>query len=132
MGQEISAGIWEETVDPTVSPGMNATTLPHELYNSAANTFVFRQPKTSGGDLAWKGRVVGDATTNSDPSFVGKTIQQAFYHNNRLGFLTQDNVSMSKSDDFFNFYFTSALTSTDADPIDINCSSIRPAVLHSY
>ena len=125
-------GSWEETKDPTVSDGMNATTLPHELFNSSANTFVFRQPKQADGStLAWNNRVVGDALTNSDPSFVGKTIQQAFYHNNRLGFLTEDNVSMSKSDDFFNFYFTSDLTSTDDDPIDINCSSIRPAVLHA-
>ena len=125
-------GNWEETVDPTVSTGMKAETLPHELFNSAANTFVFRQPKEEDGTtLAWKDRVVGDALTNSDPSFVGATIQQAFYHNNRLGFLTKDNVSMSKVNGFFNFYFTSALTATDADPIDINCSSIRPAVLHA-
>ena len=125
-------GNWEETVDPTVSAGMKAETLPHELFNSSANTFVFRQPKESDGTtLAWKDRVVGDTITNSDPSFVGATIQQAFYHNNRLGFLTKDNVSMSKVNGFFNFYFTSALTATDADPIDINCSSIRPAVLHA-
>ena len=125
-------GNWEETVDPTVSEGMKAETLPHELFNSSANTFVFRQPKEADGTtLAWKDRVVGDTLTNSDPSFVGATIQQAFYHNNRLGFLTKDNVSMSKVNGFFNFYFTSALTATDADPIDINCSSIRPAVLHA-
>ena len=124
-------GNWEETVDPTVSTGMNAATLPHELYNNDPNEFVFRQPQDANGDLAWKDRAVGDLTTNSDPSFVGSTIQQAFYHNNRLGFLTKDNVSMSKVNSFFNFYFTSALTATDSDPIDINCSSIRPAVLHA-
>ena len=129
---EDGKGNWEETVDPSVSTGMKAETLPHELFNSSENTFVFRQPKEADGTtLAWKDRVVGDTLTNSDPSFVGYTIQQAFYHNNRLGFLTKDNVSMSKVNGFFNFYFTSALTSTDADPIDINCSSIRPAVLHA-
>ena len=129
---ESGSGFWEETVDPNVSPGMDASTLPHELFNSAPNTFVFRQPKrVDQTTLAWKDRAVGDAVTNSHPSFVTKKIQQAFYHNNRLGFLTQDNVVMSKSDDFFNFYFTSALTSTDDDPIDINCSSVRPAVLHA-
>ena len=125
-------GSWEETKDPTVSEGLNATTLPHELFSSGLNTFVFRQPKESDQTtLAWKGRAVGDLLTNSDPSFVGETIQQAFYHNNRLGFLTKDNVSMSKVNSFFDFYYSSALTATDADPIDINCSSIRPAVLHA-
>ncbi len=118
------AGYWEETIDPTVSTGMNRATLPHELRNTALNTFTFQE-------AGWSDRAVGDTNTNSDPSFVGEKIQQVFYHNNRLGILTEANVVMSKTGDFFNFYFTSALTSTDADPIDINCSSIRPAVLHA-
>ena len=117
-------GYWQETVAPDVSTGMNKTTLPHELKNTAANTFKLEQG-------TWSDRAVGDATTNSDPSFVGSTIQQTFFHNNRFGVLTGDNVSMSRTSDFFNFYYTSALTSTDSDPIDINCSSIRPAVLHA-
>jgi len=125
-------GFWEETRDPLSSEGMDPTTLPHELFNNALNSFHFRQPKTEDQTtLAWKGRYVGDSLTNSDPSFVGATIQKAFYHNSRLGFLTKDNVSMSRSNDFFNFYYTSALTSTDSDPIDINCSSIRPTSLNS-
>ena len=65
------------------------------------------------------------------PTFVDNTIQQAFFHNNRLGFLTSDNVSMSQTGEFFNFYHISALAQTDADPLDINCSSIKPAVLHA-
>ena len=36
-------GNWEETVDPTVSAGMNASTLPHELRNTAANTFNLQE-----------------------------------------------------------------------------------------
>ena len=121
-------GYWEETLDPTVSLGMNDTTLPHELRwhlnNSNVAEFTFQK-------APWINRTVGDAVTNANPKFVGFTIQQAFFHNNRLGFLTEDNVSMSKSDDFYNFFYTSALTQTDADPIGINCSSIRPAVLHA-
>ena len=123
-------GYWEETIDPTVSLGMNNATLPHELrwvsVNSSTGVAEFTFQKAP-----WINRTVGDAVTNSNPKFVGSTIQQAFFHNNRLGFLTEDNVSMSKSDDFYNFFFTSALTQTDDDPIGINCSSIRPAVLHA-
>ena len=117
-------GYWEETVDPQVSTGMDQTTLPHELKAINATTFQL-QPGV------WTGRDVGDLVTNSDPSFVGSTIQQTFFHNNRFGILTDDNVSMSQASDFFNFYYTSALTTTDSDPIDINCSSIRPATLHA-
>jgi len=117
-------GFWEETLGFGMSNGLNPTTMPHELVNTALNTFVF-QP------VDYTARLVGDDSTNSHPSFVDNKIQQAFFHNNRLGFLTSDNVSMSQTGEFFNFYHISALTQTDADPLDINCSSIKPAVLHA-
>jgi len=118
------AGYWTETIDPTVSPGMDSSTLPHQLRNTAANTFVFEKAD-------WVDRKVGDEDTNSDPSFVGVKVQQTFFHNNRLGILSEDNVAMSKSGEFYDFYFATALTQTASDPIDINCSTIRPAVLHA-
>jgi len=117
-------GNWEETVDPTVSPGLDSDTMPHELKSIALNTFVIQK-------AAWDGRAVGDENTNSDPSFLENTIQQAFLYNSRLGFLTEDNVSMSRTGFFNDFYHASALTITDDDPIDVNCSSIRPAKLHA-
>ena len=117
-------GFWEECLGFGMSNGLNTTTMPHELVNTSLNTFVF-QP------VSYTARLVGDDTTNSHPTFVDNKIQQAFFHNNRLGFLTSDNVSMSQTGEFFNFYHISALTQTDADPIDINCSSIKPAVLHA-
>ena len=116
-------GHWAETKDPAKSPGLNQDTMPHELVNTATNTFQFRK-------ITWIERLVGDDVTNAHPSFVGYKIQQSFFHNNRLGFLSEDNVSMSQSKDFYNFYHTSAQTVTDADPIDISTSTIRPAALH--
>ena len=116
-------GYWEETIDPTKSTGLTDTTMPHELVNTDTNEFEFRK-------IVWTARLVGDDLTNSHPSFVQQKIEQAFFHNNRLGFLSRDNVSMSQSQDFYNFYHTSAQTVTDADPVDISCSAIRPAALH--
>jgi len=116
-------GYWEETLDPGKSAGLNQDTMPHELINNSINTFTFQK-------ITWTARLVGDDTTNSHPSFVGQKIEQSFFHNNRLGFLSKDNVSMSQSAQFFNFYHTSAQTVTDADPVDLSCSSIRPAALH--
>ena len=118
------SGYWGETRDPAQSPGLSASTMPHELVNTAENTFTFRQ-------ATWTDRAVGDDATNSHPSFVGAKVQQAFFYNNRLGFLSGDNVSMSQSQDFYNFYHTSAQTVTDADPVDVSCSTIRPAALHA-
>jgi len=117
-------GFWKEARDPSKSPGLDGATMPHELVNTALNTFTFRQ-------FSWTDREVGDDNTNSHPSFVGHKIQEAFFHSNRLGFLSNDNVSMSQAAKYFNFYHTSAQIITDADPIDISASTIRPANLHA-
>ena len=115
-------GYWEETISPAVSTGLKDETMPHELVNIGTNEFVFRE-------ISYVARAVGDDTTNAHPSFVNHTIQQAFFYSNRLGFLSEDNVSMSQAGDFYNFYHISARTLTDADPVDINCSSTKPATL---
>ena len=117
-------GYWAETIDPSKSTGLDNATMPHELVNNSTNTFTFQK-------ITYTSRLVGDDVTNSHPSFVGKKIQQTFFYNNRLGFLSDDNVSMSQSSQFYNFYHTSAQTITDADPIDLSASTIRPASLHS-
>ena len=116
-------GYWKEALDPSKSTGLDNTTMPHELINSSTNTFIFQK-------ITYTARAVGDDVTNSHPSFVGKKIQQSFFHNNRLGFLSEDNVSMSQSAQYYNFYHTSAQLITDADPVDLNTSTLKPAALH--
>ena len=131
-------GVWEETIAPGVSTGLNYSTMPHQLHNTDKDEFAFsRLDATTAADHAghangktWTNRLVGDATTNSPPSFVGTTIQQSFYYNNRLGFLTADNVVLSQAGEYYNFYMITAQTASDADPIDISVSSTRPATLH--
>ena len=117
-------GFWQEARDPSKSAGLDASTMPHELVNNSLNNFTFKQ-------FDWVDRQVGDDVTNAHPSFVGHKIQEAFFHNNRLGFLSNDNVSMSQAAKYFNFYHTSAQIITDADPIDLSASTIRPANLHA-
>jgi len=117
-------GYWEETRSPNASPGLNDETMPHELINTGQNTFTFKK-------ITYTDRLTGDADTNSNPSFVGHKITGGFFHNNRLGFLSGDNVIMSESSKFFNYFFKTAQTILSSDPIDINCSSIKPTTLHS-
>ena len=117
-------GYWEETINPTVSIGLNNATMPHELVNTATNTFIFRQ-------IDYVDRLVGDDVTNAQPSFVNNKITGGFFHNNRLGFISGENVILSRSGDFYNFFFTTAQTIIDSDPVDISCSSTRPTSLHS-
>ena len=116
-------GYWEETLKPDASPGLTASTMPHQLIRNVDGTFTFQR-------TTWENRLVGDDISNEHPSFVGNTIQQLFFYNNRLGALTEENVSMSQSGDYLNFYHNSALTTVASDPVDISCSSIRPATLH--
>ena len=117
-------GYWAETLAPDTSTGLNNATMPHELVNTGVNAFTFQR-------ITYDARAVGDDETNSHPSFVGQKITQSFFHNNRLGFLSGDTVSMSQSAKFFNFYHTSAQTVTDSDPIDISASTVKPVALHS-
>jgi len=117
-------GYYEETLSPEKSTGLDNSTMPHELVNTGVNAFTFQR-------ITYAARAVGDDETNSHPSFVGQKITQSFFHNNRLGFLSGDTVSMSQSAKFFNFYHTSAQTVTDSDPIDISASTVKPVALHS-
>ena len=116
--------VWEETISPSVSVGLKEITMPHELVCTAKDTFKFQA-------VLWTKRSVGDDITNEHPSFVGEKIQQSFFSNNRLGFLSEDNVSLGQAGDYLNLYATTARTLTDADPIDLSVNSIRPVTLHS-
>ena len=131
----LNPGYWEETISPSASTGLDSATMPVVLIRLANGNF---QAAPLNGSLvvnslalAWEPRLVGDDDTNSHPSFVGSTIQDIFLFANRLGFLTEDNVSMSQAGDYYNFYSKSALTQVAADPIDLSVASIKPAVVHS-
>ena len=118
------SGYWVETVGNNISPGLTQATMPHQLKNTGTNTFTF-------GPITWGDRLVGDDLTNAHPSFVGKTLKKAFFHDDRLGFLSEDNVILSRAKEPYEFYATSARTHTLGDPIDVNCASVRPTKLHS-
>ena len=115
-------GYWEETRGRDVSPGLDNSTMPHELANTGATTFTF-------GPITYKERESGDTVTNPKPSFVGKKISCTFFFDNRFGALAEDNVVLGVANDNYNFFARSALTQIDSDPIDLNVSSVRPVRL---
>jgi hypothetical protein len=138
-------GYWEETVAPNVSTGFTESTMPVALIRTSTSPLTFKATFLDGSTqidgtatvtvdddtLLWIPRRVGDDDSNSQPSFVGNTISDVFLFNNRLGFLTEDNVSLSQAGDYYNFYHKSATTVTASDPIDLSCASIRPAIVRS-
>ena len=115
-------GYWQETTARDVSTSLTASTMPHALINTGDTTFTF-------GPLTWTDRLTGDNITNPQPSFIGKKINASFFYNNRLGFLSEDNIIFGVANDSYNFFAKSALTQVDSDPIDVNVSSVRPVTL---
>ena len=118
-GATYGTGVWEETLAPGIQYQFDELTMPHQLVRQADGSFTY-------GPVAWEDRLVGDLETNPDPSFVGQKINNLFFYRNRLGFLSNEAVVLSRAGDYFNFWVTTALTVTDDDPIDITASSVRP------
>jgi len=74
------------------------------------------------GKNQWARRTVGDADTNPTPSFVGNTINDIFFWQGRLGFLSQASVIMSETGRPENFWRTTQLSVPSADRIDISAT----------
>jgi len=118
------SGYWKESLGNNQSPGLTAATMPHRLLNTGTNAFTLEP-------ITWGDRKVGDDLTNLHPSFVGKTIKKTFWHDTRLGFLSEDNVILSRAKEPYELYAVSARTHTAGDPIDVNTASTRPTKLHA-
>ena len=115
-------GVWEESTAPGITFELDEQTLPHQIVRNANGSFTY-------GPITYADREIGDLETNPDPSFVGSKINNLFFYRNRLGFLSNESVILSKAGDYFNFFATTALTVTDDDPIDVSASSIKPVNL---
>ena len=123
------AGSWEETVGQGMGYTLNSSSMPWTLIRQSDGTFDLKPLDSSSPFGGWAAREVGDDTSNPKPSFVGKGISQMFLYANRLGFLSEDAVIMSQPGDYFNFFVTSAIAISDADPIDITASGSKPVFL---
>lgn len=126
-------GAWEETVSPGVEYKLNPATMPHLLVRLPDGTFYFGPANgtTHGGVKipAWGNRTAGDYDTAPDPSFIGYPIQDVFIYKNRLGFLADENVILSRSREFFAFFPETVTTVLDTDPIDLTASNNRVSIL---
>lgn len=126
-------GAWEETVSPGVEYKINATTMPHVLVRLANGTFYFGPANgtTQSGNVipSWGQRTAGDYKTAPDPSFIGYPIQDIFVYKNRLGILADENIVLSRTRDFFDFFPETVTTVLDTDPIDLTASNNRVSIL---
>ena len=111
-------GVWEETIAPATSLGLNNSTMPHALINNNDGTFTFKE-------LDWTDRKCGDSDSNADPTFVNRKINNLTFYKNRLGFLSGENLIFTENADFFNLFATTVTQTLDTDPIDIAASGTQ-------
>ncbi|MBA1211532.1 hypothetical protein [Pseudomonas oryzihabitans] len=119
---DAAALVWRETVKPGIISGLNSSTMPHALVRAADGQFDWKP-------LEWGSRSAGDDTTNPMPSFVGAAINDVFFFRNRLGFLSGENVVMSRTSKYFDFFPASVAQLSDDDPIDVAISHNRVSIL---
>lgn len=126
-------GTWSETVSPGVEYKLDGSTMPHLLIRLPDGTFWFGPANgTALGAVTvpvWGQRTTGDYDTAPDPSFVGYPINDVFIYKNRLGFLADENVILSRVREFFEFFPETVTTVLDTDPIDVVASNNRVSVL---
>lgn len=113
---------WKECPARNIKYRINAANMPHALVRQSDGTFKFQQ-------LEWADRLVGDDDSNPVPSFINKKINDIFFYRNRLGFISEENIILSASSDFFNFWFETATGVLDTDCIDVAVSSNKVSTL---
>ena len=132
-------GVWEECAEPGITTTFDNTTMPIQLKRANPGTY----PTINGGNGTtnytngffrfsypdWGKRDVGDDLTNGEPSFVGHRIQKMIFFRNRICLLSEENVILSRVNDFYNFWVKTAMAISNADPIDLQSSSTYPTRL---
>lgn len=115
-------GVWVEMAAPGIIADFEPTSMPHILVREANGTFTLKHAD-------WTHRAAGDDDTNPWPSFIGQAITDVFFFRNRLGFLSGENVILSESGAYFNFYPPSVAVTSDSDPIDVAVSTNKISLL---
>ena len=119
---DTAEGIWKESIAEGEDSTLENATMPWKLTREADGTFTF-QPND------WGNRSVGDSTSSPDPSFVGKKLNDIFFHRNRLGVIADENVIFSRSGSYFKFYPETVTTVLATDPIDVAVSHTKVSIL---
>ena len=131
-------GVWEEVAAPGITTTFDNDTMPLSLTRVLPGTFSINGGGATSyangafrfGYPDWGKRDVGDDITNSEPSFVGNTIQRMIFFRNRIALLSAENVILSRVNDYYNFWVKTAMAISNADPIDLQSSSTFPTKLY--
>ncbi len=123
-GTNDGEGVWKETVAPSTNLALDAATMPYILVRNVDGTFTLSK-------ATWSQRNCGNEERAPQPSFVGEKIKDIFLHRNRLGVVAGENVILSRSGSFFNFWRQTLTAVLDTDPIDVG-SSYNKVATYQY
>ena len=130
-------GEWVETVAPGLANSLDGTTMPLQLVRTSEDPWDdafsadYGETVFSLSTITWTERLAGDEVTAPDPTFVGETLNDMFFHKNRLGFLANENIILSELGEHFNFYATTATDLLDTDMIDLAAPTNKVSILHN-
>lgn len=123
VSYSVEDGAWIECAKPGILAGFDASTMPHVMVRNSDGTFTVKEAD-------WEDRETGDEDSNPEPSFIDGTINDIFLFRNRLGLLSGENIILSKSATFFDFWMASAIEVQDTDPIDLAVSDNKVCILY--
>lgn len=114
---------WVEWRDPNLNHSIDPKTMPHQLIRESDGTFTF-------DIVEWKDRMVGDDDTNEAPIFIGSRINDLFYSQGRLGFISPEGVTLSKTNDLNNLFRSTVITYPSDSPISVYIDTTKSVALH--
>lgn len=117
------SNVWEECPCPDILVAFDKATMPHAIIHNADDSFTFKA-------LDWTERKVGDGESNPFPSFVDHTLSSIFFYRNRLGVSSGENIIMSESGEYWNWWMTTANDLLDSDGIDVPVTSTKANLIN--
>lgn len=115
-------GVWKESLKGGEKIALDPATMPWVLIRQGDGTFIFEQAD-------WDTRLAGNLDNAPFPSFLHKTLSEVFLFKNRLGLIAEENVILSSTGNYFNFFRLSVQQLLDEDIIDIAPDSTEIALV---
>ena len=120
---------YEECAKDATTHQLDASTLPRRLVRNSDGSYSLKLTN-------WDARKVGDDETNPYPDFIDNTITEIFYHQGRLGFLSEETLYLSETNKSTNFWLTTVLSDLDTQAISLSSagseiSNLEYAIPHN-
>ena len=115
---------YKESNAPYIDTRYNENTFPVEIVQTAATAFTLQRfgyaSSASANNTKVVSRGVGDDDSNPFGGILGRELVDLIVFRNRLCFVASDGILISQTDDYYNFFASTAKEVLDTDPIDFN------------